>query len=127
MSATDAVQVDGLKALIKSLRRAGDDLSDLKTANQEAATIALRGAQALVPTRTGALAASGRTAKQAARARFMFGSARVPYAGVVHWGWPARGIEENTYGSDGARRTEPVWTAAYSDAVQAICDSVRGA
>jgi hypothetical protein len=124
---TGAVEVDGLKELIRSLRRAGDDLADLKDANQAAATIALRGAEELVPYRTGKLAGTGRTAKQAGRARFQFGSARVPYARIVHWGWPARGIPAQTYGTDGARRTEPVWSDTYAKALQAICDTVKGA
>lgn len=120
------VEVEGLKPLIKSLRGMGDDLSDLKDANQEAATIALRGASQRVPRSTGRLAGSGRTARQAARARFQFGSARVPYAGIVHWGWPARDIPPDTYGVDGARATEPLWTATYEAAVQALCDNVKG-
>lgn len=127
MTNTGSVQVDGLKQLIKTLRTAGNDLADLKAANQEAATIALRGAEARAPTRTGRLAGSGRTAKQAGRARFMFGSARVPYAAVIHWGWPARGIPAQTYGSDGAQHTEPLWTETYAKAVQSICDGVQGA
>lgn len=127
MSATGTVEVDGLKQLIRSLRRAGDDLADLKEANQQAATIALHGAQARAPIDSGRLAASGRTAKQAARARFLFGGARVPYAAVVHWGWPARDIPADTYGSDGARKTEPLWTESYQTAIQALCNSVQGA
>jgi hypothetical protein len=66
---TGTVEVDGLRQLIRSLRRAGDDLADLKDANQAAATIALRGAESLVPYGTGKLAASGRTAKQAGHMR----------------------------------------------------------
>lgn len=127
MTAADAVKVDGLAQLLRSLHRAGDELADLKAANQEAATIALHGAQARVPTGTGRLAASGRTVAQEGRARFQFGNAQVPYAAIIHWGWPDRGIAADTYGSDGARKTEPLWTAAYSEAIQEVCDSVKGA
>lgn len=124
---TAGVTVDGMKQLIKTMRQAGEDMADMKDANQAAATVALHGADQLVPRASGRLASSGRTARQAARARFQFGSARIPYAAIVHWGWPARGVPADTYGTDGARKTEPIWTATYTEALQAIVNRVRGA
>ena len=81
----------------------------------------------MAPQRTGRLAGNIRPAKQAQRARIMAGSSGVPYAGPIHWGWPARNIAENPFISRAAQATEPEWTQAYLEDVQAALDRVRGA
>jgi len=120
-------RVEGLDALVRTLNRAAVDISDLKDANRAAGETVASEASVRAPRgRTGKLAASVRAARQARRARVMVGSARVPYAGPIHWGWPARGIAAQPFAATAAQATEPRWRAAYLDAVQRALDKVRG-
>lgn len=121
------VRVEGLRELRRELRQAGDDLSDLKDANAKVARLVADKAAALAPRRSGALAASVRGNRAAGKAQVAAGGARVPYAGPIHWGWPARGIEARPFVSDAAQQTEAQWLDIYTHDVQRVLDRVRGA
>ena len=54
------------------------------------------------------------------------GGASLPYAGPIHWGWPARRIEAQPFIADAAQATEPIWIPAYEADVQAAVDLVNG-
>lgn len=133
MAATQAgngdagVRIEGLDVLVRTLKRAGDDLSDLKDAHAKAGQTVAAAAAASAPRRSGALASSVRAARQAKRARVLVGNARVRYSGPVHWGWPARGIAANPFVSEAAQATESRWTKDYVDDVQHALDKVKGA
>ena len=120
------VEVDGLRALQRELRRAGADMGDLKEANQKAAQIVAGEAGRRAPRRSGRLASSGRGSRTAGRATVMFGGAAAPYAGPIHYGWPARNIAPHPFVLDAAQATEPQWLDAYHDELQHIADSVAG-
>lgn len=120
-------QIAGLAELARTMKRAGVDITELKDAHTRAAQIVADRASQLAPKRTGRLAGNVRTAKQVQRARIMAGSAAVPYAGPIHWGWPARHIEANPFISNAAVATQDQWTAAYFEDVQKALDNVRGA
>lgn len=126
-----AVQVEGAARLRRTLRQAGGDLSDLKAANRAAAGTVSTAAAAAAPRRTGRLAASVRASGTNSAGVVRAGNNRktvsgVPYAGVIHWGWPARGISANTFLTDAAQATEPVWVPAYEAALMAAIQKVRG-
>lgn len=123
---TGLVRVEGLNELVRTLRRAGRDLEDLKDANRRAGEIAADAARGFVPERSGRLAGSIRTARQARLARVQAGRASIPYAGPIHWGWPARHIRAQPFLSEGAVESEPRWTAVFFDDVQRALDKVRG-
>lgn len=121
------VRVDGLRRLQRELRAAGDDLSDLKAANAKAAGIVASDAGRRAPRgATGRLAGSGRPGRTAGRAVVKFGSAAVPYAGPIHWGWPARGIDAQPFVLEAAEATRPEWLDAYADELQELADRVGG-
>jgi len=125
--ASVAVEVEGLAQLRRTLRQAGDDLSDLKDAHQRAAYIVGLRAESTAPRRTGRLAGSvkGRGTKNAAGVTA--GSrARVPYAPPIHWGWFRRGISANPWVSRAAQDTEPLWLPAYSAELDDIVAKVKG-
>ena len=122
----DPVRVEGLGAFIRAMKQAEADLDEFKFATQRAGEIVVAAAQGLAPRRTGRLAASGRASKAARKATVRFGSARVPYAGPIHWGWPRRGIAAQPFAVDAARATEPTWLAAYARDLEAIATSVEG-
>ena len=50
----------------------------------------------------------------------------MPYAGAIHWGWPARNIVGQPFLTDAAKATEPIWVAQYLADIQKIVDKVKG-
>ena len=119
------VQVEGARELRRSLKAAGDDLSDLKAAHKQAAEIGVRAVQPITPVLTGRLAASVRGAGTTTAAIIRAGKKAVPYAGAVHWGrkmWPSMistpnpprkrvysFIKPRLFIVDGVTDVEPAW------------------
>ncbi len=126
MPDTALVKIDGLPRLRAALRRAGLDLADLKAANAAAAALVASAAAARAPRRTGRLAASVRGNRAVSRASVSAGGSAIPYAGPIHWGWPARGIEAQPFIATAAQATESAWVPIYQNAIEAVVDSVGG-
>jgi hypothetical protein len=116
------IKVDGLRRLRADLRKMGEDTQDLKDANAAVAALVASAAAVRAPRgKTGRLAGSGRGNRAVGKATVTFGGAAVPYAGPIHWGWPARGIEPHTFIPDAAQATEAVWLPIYlADLEQAL-------
>jgi hypothetical protein len=125
--AEEGVRIEGLNTLVRTLDKASEEISLLKDAHAKAGDIVAAEAETIAPRRSGALAGTIKAARQARRARVQTGRAKVPYAGPIHWGWPARGIEPQPFLSDAARNTETRWTAQYREDVQRALDNVKGA
>jgi len=119
------VRVEGAAKLRRALRAAGRDLTELKEANRRAAELVARKASARAPRRSGRLAGSLRPSKAARAARILAGSAGVPYAGPIHWGWEARHIEPQPFISDTAEDTRPEWLRAYEADVDRIIKQIE--
>ena len=126
MSQGATVTVEGLNRFVSTLKRAGVDLDDMKEANAKVGNIVAGAAESRAPRRSGKLAASIRSARQARRARVVAGRASVPYAGPIHWGWPARNITAQPFLTEAARATESQWFPEYVKDVQRIIDKVEG-
>jgi len=62
------VQVKGINDLVRTMRKAGIDMADLKEANKAAGTIVATRGKSVVPRLTGKLAASIRPSKTARKA-----------------------------------------------------------
>lgn len=120
------VRVEGLNRLVRTLNKAAVDVSELKDAHQRVAQIVADAASSRAPRRSGALASAIRGSRQVRRARVTAGSARVPYAPPIHWGWAARGIAANPFVSEAAQDTESRWTETYTQDVQNALDQVKG-
>lgn len=106
-------------------------MSDFKDLNRSAANVVLPVAKSLAPVRTGRLAASVRTGATMSAGIVRAGNNRksaagVPYGGVIHWGWPARGIRANTFVLDAAKLTEPAWVELYFRRMSDIIQKVEG-
>lgn len=123
---TTSVSVQGLSRLRRDLRKAGEGLEDLKAANAAAAAIVAAAAEARAPRRTGRLAASVRGNRAASRASVSAGRASVPYAGPIHYGWPARHIEAQPFVIDAAQATESAWLPAYERDLDRVAHSLDG-
>lgn len=120
------IKVEGLNELIRSMRKAGLDLTELKDAHHRAGEIVANYAETIAPRRSGRLAGTIRAAKQVRRARVQVGRASVPYAGPIHWGWPARHIAANPFLSEAAQRSEPVWRPVYQHAIEDALAKIKG-
>lgn len=126
VSSSAGIRVEGASNLRRTMRRAGEDLGDLKEAHQAAAAIAGGRARADAPRRSGRLAANVRWSGAATSATIRAGGARVPYAGPIHWGWPRRHIGAHPFITDAAVSTEPQWSSVYEAAVGRILDRIKG-
>lgn len=120
------VEVEGARQLRKTLRAAGDDLEDLKAANQQAASIAATAAKAGAPRVSGTLAGDIRASGTKTAGIVRAGRKKIPYAGPIHWGWPARGIEAQPYMTEGAQRTESIWVPLYQELMDDALKKVKG-
>lgn len=134
----DGVRIEGARELRRTLRAAGDDLSDLKQAHGDAARIAATASAALAPRgKTGNLKSSIRAAGTKTAGIIRAGKKSVPYAHAVHWGrkyWPNRmharatpsKMDPQPFLSDGATGSEGQWIPIFERAVESALDKIKG-
>lgn len=126
-----ALQVDGGRQLRASLKRAGLDVTDLKAAHRAVAEDVARESRPEAPVgdggpHPGQLRDTTRASGTQSAAIVRAGSAAVPYAGPIHWGWPNRHIDAQPWLADTAERREPVWSDTYLHAIETIIDTIEG-
>lgn len=92
------VRIEGLGKTMRALTRAGADAEDMRSLMNAIGMIVVNAANP--PTVSGALAATIRAGRGKTKAVVRAGGARVPYAGVIHYGWPARNIPATNFLSD---------------------------
>lgn len=117
-------RVDGVPKLTRTLKKAGEDITELVEAHARAAAIVEAAARATAPRRSGKLASSIRATRSKLKAEIQV---RSIYAMPIHWGWPSRNIDPQPWVSQAAQATEPEWLPIYEDAVQKALDQVAGA
>ena len=125
-----AVEVEGLRTLRRDLKAAGVSLQNLKDAHAAVAQTVVRAAHFTPkhPERsTGRLAASVRGSGTQSAAVVRAGFASVPYAGPIHWGWPARHIAAQPFLWDAIATSQDEWTGTYLRALEKIIHDVEGA
>ena len=120
------VTVDGGRALRRRLRRIEGGLQELKAEHRWVAGYVLGRASPGTPRRTGRLAGTGRSSGTNTSSIVRFGRASVPYAPVIHYGWPARHILPQEWVINAAQRSEPVWTAHYSNTIAQLVERTPG-
>jgi hypothetical protein len=126
MANTGEVRIEGGRELRRTMKKAGEDMGQMKAAHADAARIAATAGAAGAPRVSGALAASVRSSGTTTAGIVRAGTARVPYANPIHWGWPARNIHANPFLTKGAQETQSRWVETYANAVQKILDRVTG-
>lgn len=94
---TPAVQITGAKELRRALKNMDRRLDDLKDVHSDAGELVASRARALVPYESGELESTIRTDRRATGASVLAGRSRVPYAGVIHFGWPGHNIEAQPF------------------------------
>ena len=104
------VQVTGAKELRRALKRMESDASDLTTINREAAETVATEARSTVPVLSGALRRTIKSSATRTRGVVRAGAHGIPYAGVIHFGWPAHNIKAQPFIFDAlaSRETEVV-------------------
>jgi carbon monoxide dehydrogenase subunit G len=91
------VSVKGLREVTRSFKQYEGAVDDLKTANAAISSKVAQSAVATTPKLTGRLASTVKGNRAVQRVQIKAGGARVPYAGVIEYGWPARNIEAQPY------------------------------
>lgn len=137
--ATFGVNVTGANRLKRSMRVAGLDIGELKAANRAAAMTVAAAARPRAP--IGKPGRKGKRGRRAAGGKLMrsiragasqkagvvkAGSARVPYANPIHWGWPKRHIKANYFLSEAATETESIWVKNYERHMNNVIRKVNG-
>jgi hypothetical protein len=125
--ARPVIEVKGVRELRRSMRKAGEDLSQMNRANQAVSGFVAARAAGSAPRRSGRLAGSLRGSGGRTAAIVRAGGAKVPYASPIHWGWPRRNIRAQPWISEAATSTESTWLGMYADAIEQILNKVKGA
>lgn len=120
------LRLDGGRQLRAGLRNVESGLDDLKAAHKEAAGIAAGGASSRVPVVSGKLAGTIRAAGTKTAGIVRVGTKRVPYAGAINYGWPARRIRPAFFLNDGAQATEPRWIPVYMHHLEELVNRIQG-
>jgi hypothetical protein len=120
------VRIEGLSELRRTCIKAGAQMEEFKEATQRTGQVVSFHAMGLAPKRSGALAGSIRPARAASRVTVYAGSSSVPYAGVIHWGWPAHNIRSQPFLTDAASQSEPQWVGYFFAELQKIIDGIHG-
>jgi hypothetical protein len=124
--ARPAIEVKGAAQLRRTLKRAGLDVQDLKDAHKKIAEDVVREAAPDAPRRTGRLASTVRPAGTASAAIVRAGRKTVPWAGPVHWGWPAHHMKAQPWLAEAADREFDHAQDVILDTLQKIIATVEG-
>lgn len=89
------VRVEGLNRTLRAMSKAGADAADMKNLMHEIGMMVVHAANP--PRVSGRLAGTMRAGRGKTKAVVRIGGARAPYAGVIHYGWPARNIAPNPF------------------------------
>lgn len=89
--------VQGVNEVKASLDKIEKGIKENLELNKELSNTLAQKASAMAPKLTGALASSVAGNASSERAQIVAGSASVPYAGVIEYGWPSRNINAQPY------------------------------
>lgn len=112
------ISITGVKEVTDSLKKLGRDLESNIELNKELSTTLSQKASALAPRLTGALASSVVGNPSAEKAQILAGSAAVPYAGVIEYGWPAKNREARPYLNPAVNNNMGYIIERYNDSIQ---------
>lgn len=93
-------RVEGLRKTLKAMEAAGTDAENLKDLMHAVGEIVVSSARPIAPVKTGALEGTIRAGRGKTKAVVRAGRAAVPYAGPIHYGWPAHNITGQPFLTD---------------------------
>lgn len=112
------ITIQGVKEVTDTLKALGRDLESNLELNKELSTTLSQKASAMAPVLTGALASSVKGNPSAEKAQILAGSAAVPYAGVIEYGWPDRNIDAQPYLNPAVNDNMGYIIEKYNDSIQ---------
>lgn len=106
MARTSGIHIEGVRETVRNLEKLGVDVEDLRAAFGAISSEVVTEAQGIVPRgETGRLAGSIKPARTKNKAVVRAGTPTgVPYAGVINYGYPARGIAPTEFLTTPANR-----------------------
>lgn len=119
-TARTGVEVEGARELRRAMARMDASLDDLKATHRQVAELVEARAEDIAPVLTGTLRDSTRVSVRKTGASVLAGRSRIPYAGVIHFGWPAHGIEPQPFLYDALDDRREAVADAYSERVAAL-------
>lgn len=114
----EEITIQGVKEVTDSLNKLARDLQSNIELNKELSTTLSQKASAMAPVLTGALASSVKGNPSAEKAQILAGSAAVPYAGVIEYGWPDRNIKAQPYLNPAVNDNMGYIIEKYNDSIQ---------
>jgi hypothetical protein len=93
----EAVVVKGVDEVKSLINKVSNELENNLTLNKELSYELAQKASAMAPRLTGALASTVVGNPSEKKAQILAGSAAVPYAGVIEYGWPEKNIQAQPY------------------------------
>lgn len=125
MAVQTGVRVEGLREFNRALRRLPPEYkNEQKAIHKKVAEPVARAAEPRAPSRSGRLAASIRAQGTQREGRVAAGKASVPYAGPIHWGWPARNIKAQPFLTDALASEENTVVDIYMIETDRLIDRV---
>ena len=112
------IRVTGLRRTLRALERAGADAQDMRELMHSIGNIVVQAAN--VPSLTNRLAGTVRAGRGKTKAVVRAGGARAPYAGVIHYGWPARNIAPQPFLSQALQSERSDIFAALEQGIEEI-------
>jgi HK97 gp10 family phage protein len=119
-------QVQGARELEQSAHAAADSLGDMASAHSKAGAYITQVARSRAPVASGRLAGSIRAEHSATEVTVTAGGPGVPYAGPIHWGWPARNISAQPFLVDAMEATETSVVNIYGDDIERTVATIHG-
>lgn len=98
------LRVEGLAKTLRAMEQAGAAAENMRDLMQAIGMIVVHAARPNTPVLTGRLSTTARPGRGKTKAVVRAGGARIPYAGVIHYGWPARNIAAQPFLSDALSR-----------------------
>jgi hypothetical protein len=115
------IEIEGLRDLNRALGRFGTEAKqEIKDLHLEGARRVETVATQIVPRRTGKLGSTIRSAGTLKGAQVRAGFARVPYAGVIHFGWPGHNIRPQPWLYDALDKRRDKVLEAYDDGLSKL-------
>lgn len=123
MAVQPKIQVEGLREFQRVVRQVKDrEVTKAVTeANKAAAQIVVDDAKPYAPRRSGRLANSVKAVNSARYSAVRAGTGKtVPYAGPIHYGWPARGIRPRPFLTVGIAKKSDEIRTKYEDGLRKV-------
>lgn len=111
------IRIEGFRKTLRAMEAAGTSAEDLRDLIHQIGMIVVHAARPAAPVLSGALAGDIRAGRGKTKAVVRAGRAAIPYAGVRHYGWPARGINASPFLANAVQSTRGQTFAALNDGI----------